>query len=94
LTLCGNDIQLSASPFEDSITKPNTHQHQHLDPSGLQTKESVQYHRVGCGEVDAQPTRTRAQKEESWCIWPVAALLEAIHLRTAFQRTRGTIYAA
>jgi len=45
------------------------------------------------GEVDAEPTRMSAQKEESWGVWLVTALLETIHLRAAFQWARRTICA-
>lgn len=92
---------MPASPFVDSNqTKSKTC----LDPGGGSNKKVVvssthpilivEHHRVGCGEVDAQSTSTRAQKEEPWRVWAVAARLEAIHLRAAFQRTRRTVYAA
>ena len=46
------------------------------------------------GEVDAEPTRMSAQKEELWGVWLVAALLETVNLRTAFQWARRTVYGA
>jgi hypothetical protein len=54
----------------------------------------IKHDGVRRGEVDAQPTRTRTQKEESWGVRLVSALLETIHLRTAFQWARRTVYAA
>ena len=54
----------------------------------------VEHNRVRHGEVDARPTRTRAQKKESWRAWLVTTFLETIHLRTTLQRARRTVYAA
>jgi len=54
----------------------------------------IKHDSVKCGKSDAQPTRTHAQKEEPWGIWLVTTMLEAVHLRAAFQWAHRTIYAA
>jgi hypothetical protein len=74
----------------------HTFQHQTLSQSVQMTHPIlvIEHDCVSRGEVDAEPTRTCAQKEEPRGTWLVAAFLEAIHLRAAFQWTRRTVDAA
>ena len=75
---------------------PSSFQHQTTSQSVPQTKTThpILVVKHDCrGEVDAQPTRARAQKEEPWSVWLVAAMLESFHLRAAFQWARRTVYA-
>src|SRR5260221_9177928 len=73
--------------FVDSASTPSSFQHQTLlNPFHRQKKQTthpilvVKHDRVCCGEVDAEPTHMRAQKEELWGIRLVTASLETIHL--------------
>ena len=87
-----------ASPFVDSVSPRRHFSTRHFSiRSAVKTTHPilvVKHDGVRRGEVDAEPTRTRAQKEEPWGVRLVAALLETIHLRAAFQWARRTVYAA
>ena len=51
----------------------------------------VEYDCVCCGEVDAEPARPRAQEEQTWRVWCVAAFLETVHFCAAFQWARRPV---
>jgi len=88
-----------ASPFADSASTLSSFQHQTIlnrfrSQKTTHTILVVKHDGVRCGDVDAQPTCTRAQKGKPWGVRVITALLETIHLRAEFQWARRTVYAA
>ena len=51
----------------------------------------VEYDCVCCSQIDAEPACSRAQEEQTWCVWRVAAFLETVHFCAAFQRARRPV---